>query len=136
MTSVAMGMPGAMACPNCGSWSVKADRSLSGRMVCGRCGEPLGIGRGHPRRPWGRRSRLRRGDRWWLWLGLTALVALSAVLAGLAERRPMDRRPTQGWPAAPNRSNPWQTSATEMQRNVTALQRNSPEPGRERVAIR
>jgi len=37
-----------MACPDCGSWSVKADRSLSGRMVCGSCGRPLGIrsGRG------------------------------------------------------------------------------------------
>ncbi|MCP9858886.1 hypothetical protein KBZ33_07370 [Cyanobium sp. Cruz-8D1] len=34
-----------MGCPKCGSWAVRADRSLAGRMVCARCGEPLGIGR-------------------------------------------------------------------------------------------
>ncbi|MGB5134755.1 MAG: hypothetical protein WBN89_06230, partial [Prochlorococcaceae cyanobacterium] len=36
--------PAAMACPHCGSWSVKADRSLAGRLVCGRCGRALGAG--------------------------------------------------------------------------------------------
>ena len=39
-----------MACPDCGSWTVKADRGLSGRLVCGRCGRPLGIGAARRRR--------------------------------------------------------------------------------------
>ena len=79
-----------MACPHCGSWSVKADRSLAGRMVCGRCGTPLqgvqrqGV-RSGPRRPalfsvrggWG----ARRGSwRWWL-LGLLAAGAALAAIA-------------------------------------------------------
>jgi len=79
---------GSMACPNCGSWAIKADRSPSGRMVCGRCGEPLGIG---ARRRLG--SGRGAGQHWRLWLGLTALVAVSAVLAGLQERSlsPLER---------------------------------------------
>jgi hypothetical protein len=77
-----------MACPNCGSWSVRADRSLAGRMVCGRCGSPL-AGRGSQ----GRRSRPQQRARnqpnasltklspgWW---GLIALLALGAGLAWL-----------------------------------------------------
>ncbi|KEF41228.1 MAG: hypothetical protein ER33_12365 [Cyanobium sp. CACIAM 14] len=87
-----------MACPNCGSWAVKADRSLAGRMVCARCGEPLGIGRG--RRiargpgggPLGRGSSLTLPRRWRLWLGLGALLTVSALLAALPERTP---RPLQ-----------------------------------------
>jgi hypothetical protein len=87
-----------MACPNCGSWAVKADRSLAGRMVCARCGEPLGIGRerriargregGGP----GRGISLAFSRRLRLWLALTALLAVSALLAALPERQ---RRPLQ-----------------------------------------
>jgi len=76
-----------MACPNCGSWSVRADRSLAGRMVCGRCGSPLaGTGRQGRRsrhQPRGRMgpipallSQLKPG-----WIGLLILVALGAGLA-------------------------------------------------------
>ncbi len=81
-----------MACPNCGSWAVKADRSLAGRMVCARCGEPLGIGRARQlaRRP-GRRGQLTLPRRWRLWLGLTALLTVSALLAALPERLPRPR---------------------------------------------
>jgi len=83
-----------MACPHCGSWSVKADRSLAGRMVCGRCGRPLGPGSlpaarrsGFPR--WRRRSGL-------LPL-LLPLLLLSAVLAWLAEApRPRPSMPLPG----------------------------------------
>lgn len=71
-----------MACPHCGSWSVKADRSLAGRLVCGRCGRPLGVQ--HTRRavqPGKRRQQPLTPLRlpWWAWLA--ALVAVSAELA-------------------------------------------------------
>jgi hypothetical protein len=72
----------AMACPKCGSWAVRADRSLSGRMVCARCGHPLGQRvSDQSRRSSAGRGRGWRQRRWLLWAGLTALVALSAVLA-------------------------------------------------------
>jgi len=99
-----------MACPHCGSWSVKADRSLAGRLVCGRCGRPLGAGasgrsRFQPASNRPGRSR-RRGV--WLWLG--ALLALSALLAWLAEvpsQRPR-RSPHASPPAPPGGlSQPW-----------------------------
>jgi hypothetical protein len=71
-----------MACPKCGSWAVRADRSLSGRMVCARCGHPLGQRvNDQSRRSSAGRGRGWRQRRWLLWFGLTALVALSAVLA-------------------------------------------------------
>ncbi len=66
----------AVACPSCGSWAVKADRSLAGRMVCGRCGQPLGL-RGMA----GGRQR-----RWRGWLGLGLLLGASALLASLPPR--------------------------------------------------
>ena len=89
-----------MACPKCGSWAVRADRSLSGRMVCARCGHPLGQRVADPsRRSLAGRGRGWRQRRWLLWSGLTALVALSAVLAAKPPA------PTQGdaWrePASP-----------------------------------
>jgi len=79
-----------MACPSCGSWAVKADRALAGRMVCARCGHVLGLGvaasvTGRRRR----RSALALPRRWRLWLGLTGLVGVSAVLA--AQSPPSDR---------------------------------------------
>ncbi len=32
-------------CLVCGSSSLRADRALSGRLVCNSCGTPLGVGR-------------------------------------------------------------------------------------------
>jgi ribosomal protein S27AE len=88
-----------MACPNCGSWAVRADRSLSGRMVCARCGTPLGIGAqrrpARPARPGGQAAGRHRR----LWLGLAALVAVSALLAALPRRDsegPLRERPMPG----------------------------------------
>lgn len=82
-----------MACPNCGSWAVKADRSLAGRMVCARCGQVLGQG-AKPSALGGGARRLRGGLRrfrwrwpWRGWLGLALLVAVSALLASQAPRR-------------------------------------------------
>jgi len=89
----------AMACPNCGSWAVKADRSLAGRMVCARCGQVLGVAarqRGRRRLGWplrgGRPLRHWRG-----WLGLGLLVAVSALLAA---QGPEGKRPP-GSPGTP-----------------------------------
>ena len=83
-----------MACPNCGSWSVRADRSLGGRMVCGRCGSPIGGSAAQGRRSWfqsrGRKqaipalSKLAAG--WW------GLIALGALGAGLAWLEPNQNR--------------------------------------------
>ena len=88
-------MNGAMACPNCGSWAVLADRSLAGRMVCGRCGEPLAKSGRSKSRLSPRLVRARRDGRLKFWLGLMALVTASAVLAVMAER----------WPSSPKREN-------------------------------
>ena len=72
-----------MACPNCGSWSVKADRSLAGRLVCGRCARPLGAAQ-TPRLQ--RRSRSRRPGPS-LGISLLVLVALAALLAAWDQQR-------------------------------------------------
>ncbi len=89
-----------MACPHCGSWSVKADRGLAGRLVCGRCARPLG--RAQP----SRRRRIRvNPHRLSLGLGLAALVSLAALLAVWDLQRsrwqaPLDRsRPADSRPA-------------------------------------
>ncbi|MCP9815629.1 hypothetical protein KBY76_02980 [Synechococcus sp. GreenBA-s] len=99
-----------MACPNCGSWSVKADRSLGGRMVCGRCGLPLGkrppggsgsrggrrslslprLGAWRPRRPLG-----------WLLLLLGLGAALAALEPGDQRRPPAPAGPPGGWSQTP-----------------------------------
>ena len=74
-----------MACPRCGSWSVRADRSLAGRMVCGRCGTPLqGVARSSKQ---ALRLASRRG-RWVWWL-----LGLLVVAAGLAALDPGSRQP-------------------------------------------
>jgi hypothetical protein len=92
-----------MACPHCGSWAVKADRSLGGRMVCGRCGRPLGRdaerGVGRPRLPLPTRP---------CW-GLVLLVAVAAGLAWLAESRPPASSPpaAPGWTRPGQRGGPW-----------------------------
>jgi hypothetical protein len=88
-----------MACPRCGSWSVRSDRSLAGRMVCGRCGTPLqGVQRGSGRGllP----SMPSRGRwRWWLLALVVGAAALAAVDSGSRQPltphgsgdRPLDR---------------------------------------------
>jgi len=67
-----------MACPRCGSWSVRADRSLAGRLICGRCGNPLAGGSRQSMRT----VRGRSGPHRVLGLAL-ALIIVSAVLAAL-----------------------------------------------------
>ena len=77
-----------MACPHCGSWAVRADRSLAGRSVCGRCGRPLqgvkAARQGAGRRRGGAFSRLRGAWR----LGLLGVLAAAAALAALTPSAP------------------------------------------------
>jgi len=75
-----------MACPDCGSWAVKADRSLSGRMVCGRCGRVLGIGAGRRRPGLGRWRGGRPGGRPAIGVLLVALLAGGALLTAAVDR--------------------------------------------------
>ena len=89
-----------MACSRCGSWSVRSDRSLAGRMVCGRCGTPLqGVQRGGGRRilpvlP----SRGRW--RWWVLALVIGAAAVAAIDPG--SRQPLiphgsSDRPLERW---------------------------------------
>jgi hypothetical protein len=79
-----------MACPRCGSWSVRADRSLGGRMVCGRCGTPLGgVSRGRARRSL---PLLPRRGRWRLWL-LVLVIGAAALAFADANHQPLNRSP-------------------------------------------
>ena len=94
-----------MACPNCGSWAVKADRSLAGRMVCARCGQLLG---GTAQRRWRRRwawplAGPQLDRRWRGWLALSLLLAVSALLAA---RVPEGRHQPSGPGTAPQRQEP------------------------------
>ena len=74
-------------CPNCGSWSVRHDRSLGGRAVCGACGAVLGVRRGRARRQ--QRSTAPR-PWFWLFLGMAVLIAV-----GLAHEKGLWRLPTR-----------------------------------------
>jgi hypothetical protein len=85
-----------MACPECGSWAVKADRSLSGRMVCGRCGRGLGIGAGRRRPGLGRWT----GGRPTIGVLLVALLAGGALLTAAVDQLGSGRRTEPGlWPS-------------------------------------
>ncbi len=78
-----------MSCPRCGSWEVRRDRSLAGRMVCGRCSLPLGPGARQASSGLRRLTLLGSGGRGhrrnWL-LPVALLLILSALLAWLSEQ--------------------------------------------------
>ncbi len=85
-----------MSCPRCGSWSVRRDRSLAGRMVCGNCSLPLGPNAsrgGAPRSGLPRLGGLSR-LRSWRWTLPLGLLLVSAYLAHVSADRP------QEWPPA------------------------------------
>jgi hypothetical protein len=90
-----------MACPRCGSWSVRADRSLGGRMVCGRCGTPLqGVKRGGNAK--GLLPALPRRGRWRWWLLALVLIAASFAAVDSGSRQPLTPhgsgdRPNDRW---------------------------------------
>ncbi|MCP9819208.1 transcriptional regulator [Synechococcus sp. Cruz-9H2] len=78
-----------MSCPRCGSWEVRRDRSLAGRMVCGRCSLPLGPGARQASSGLRRLNPLGSGGRGhrrnWL-MPVALLLILSALLAWLSEQ--------------------------------------------------
>lgn len=78
-----------MSCPRCGSWEVRRDRSLAGRMVCGRCSLPLGPGTQQASSGLRRLTLVGSGGRGnrrnWL-LPVVLLLVLSALLAWLSEQ--------------------------------------------------
>lgn len=80
-----------MACSHCGSDAVRADRSLAGRLVCGRCGRPLqgsGLRKAQRSRRSGRSGRGR-------WLLLLLLLTATAVVIG--QRRAAEQSPLPCW---------------------------------------
>lgn len=102
-----------MSCPHCGSWAVRSDRSLAGRLVCGRCGQPLtGAAPSRRSRPGnGLRGsgQRRRPDRSWQgslaqprW-GLLLLVLLTAAWLAAQPKTP---RPSPALPSLPPGSAP------------------------------
>ncbi|TCD57169.1 transcriptional regulator [Synechococcus sp. BS55D] len=64
-------------CRQCGCRSFRADRSLAGRLVCARCGCPVGQGRAAFRQERFSSSRWVRRWGWWLVL---ILVVIGMVL--------------------------------------------------------
>lgn len=88
-----------MACPNCGSWAMKADRSLAGRMVCARCGQALGLralAGGKSKRGRGWPSLASRGRHWRKWLGVALVLGIAALLASEPGRQRREA-PTPGY---------------------------------------
>ncbi len=108
-SSLAQGQAGfhgcnAMACPRCGSTFVRADRSLAGRMIRGRCGAVLQAGREFPTAK--RKGRLRSTPRGFPWrLLAVAVLAVAVALAMLDDSRSRQRQlqptlqslPQRGW---------------------------------------
>lgn len=97
----------ARPCPRCHSRSIKYDRSLGGRAVCGACGLPVGaqwVGRTSStgaKRHGGRPASLRLGRAlaWLLPLGLVA-----ALLYLIANPRAITPSPSIRLPPGQNRS--------------------------------
>jgi hypothetical protein len=93
----------AMACLHWGSTSVRADRSLADRLICGRCGAVLQGGRGSST---AKRKGLRSTPRGLPWrllalAGLTAAVALGILDDSCSRQRQLQptlqRLPQRGW---------------------------------------
>ena len=65
------------SCPRCGSTSIRADRSLGGRLVCMNCG--ASIGQGQTTRT--NQNSMRQGNRQWIWwaIGLGTLLIVIAI---------------------------------------------------------
>jgi len=65
------------SCPRCGSNSIRADRSLGGRLVCTNCGASLGQGQSTRTN----QNSLRQVNRQWIWwaIGLGTLLIVIVI---------------------------------------------------------
>jgi uncharacterized membrane protein YvbJ len=65
------------SCPRCGSTSIRADRSLGGRLVCMNCG--ASVGQGQTTRT--NQNSMRQVNRQWIWwaIGLGTLLIVIAI---------------------------------------------------------
>ena len=65
-------------CPRCGSTSLRADRSLGGRIVCTQCGTSIGQGQTYKTN---QQSSLLRTNRQWIWwlIGLGTLLLVIVI---------------------------------------------------------
>ena len=65
------------SCPRCGSTSIRADRSLGGRLVCMNCG--ASVGQGQSTRT--NQNSLRQVNRQWIWwtIGLGTLLIVIVI---------------------------------------------------------
>ena len=65
------------SCPRCGSTSIRADRSLGGRLVCMSCG--ASVGQGQTTRT--NQNAIRQVNRQWIWwaIGLGTLLIVIAI---------------------------------------------------------
>ncbi|MAR07526.1 MAG: transcriptional regulator [Cyanobium sp. NAT70] len=64
-------------CQNCGSSAFRADRSLGGRLVCQRCGTPLGAS---PRLSSRRIHSRHKPSGAWIWISLLIGVIVIIIL--------------------------------------------------------
>jgi uncharacterized Zn finger protein (UPF0148 family) len=65
------------SCPRCGSNSLRADRSLGGRIVCTNCGAPVGQGQTYR----ANQQSFRTNNRPWIWwaIGLGTLLIIIMI---------------------------------------------------------
>ena len=65
------------SCPRCGSTSIRADRSLGGRLICMNCG--ASVGQGQTTRS--NQNSLRQVNRQWIWwaIGLGTLLFIIII---------------------------------------------------------
>ena len=65
------------SCPRCGSTSIRADRSLGGRLVCMNCG--AAVGQEQTTRT--NQNSMRQVNRQWIWwaIGLGTLLIVIAI---------------------------------------------------------
>ena len=65
------------SCPRCGSTSIRADRSLGGRLVCTNCGASVGQGQTTQ----SNQTSNGRANRQWIWwaIGLGTLIIVIII---------------------------------------------------------
>ena len=64
-------------CPRCGSTSLRADRSLGGRIVCTNCGASVGQGQTYRANQQSFRTANRQWIWWAVWLGTLLIIIIA-----------------------------------------------------------